>query len=246
MSENPNEAWADLETASADYATRFAGPVGQWFLATQTRGLRKLLPEKASHSILDVGGGHGQSAGPLREDGNRVTVQGSHPECEKRLIKLYGENAFPFVQSSPITLPFPDESFDWVVCLRLLTHTDKSRDLIREMSRVAKKGIIIDYPNTQSLNAIGPVFFRWKKSLEKNTRHWRQFKHREVVQLFDHSRWEITGRFNQFFFPMAFHRLCKILPLTQFLEGTARLIGLTALLGNPTLLRAERKLSIDG
>lgn len=239
MSSSETEAWADLETASGNYATRFAGPVGQWFLETQTEGMLSLLPKGKSLKILDVGGGHGQTSDPLRKAGHEVTVHGSHADCEQRLIELYGKDAFPFVVSPPVDLPFEENSFDWVVCFRLLTHTEHHVELVRELCRVARDGVILDYPNTRSLNAIGPLFFRWKKSLEKNTRHWTQFNHRTVAGNFSKANWGVTARYNQFFFPMAFHRLCKNLPLTKFLEKSSRGIGLTKILGNPSIVRAE-------
>src|SRR3954463_8184828 len=77
---------ADIGTSSEDYARRFTGAVGRWFVATQTRitlGLLQALP--AGASVLDVGGGHGQIAPPLIKAGYEVTVVGSDPVCAVRL-----------------------------------------------------------------------------------------------------------------------------------------------------------------
>jgi ubiquinone/menaquinone biosynthesis C-methylase UbiE len=236
----PSDGWADVVTASANYATRFAGPVGQFFLSTQTHALLSFLPAGESLSILDVGGGHGQAAGPLLSAGHKVTIQGSDPACRARIEDLLALPEASFVESSPIDLPFPDKSFDWVVCLRLLTHCPDPAGLIKELTRVARKGVIIDYPNTQSVNAIGPLFFRWKRKLEKNTRQWSQFSHAEVRFHFESAGFKAAHKFNQFFFPMALHRLHRSAGFAKGLEGFARVLGLSALLGNPTLLQAKR------
>ena len=53
---------ADIGTSSEDYARRFTGAAGRWFVETQTRitlGFLGRLPVGAS--ILDVGGGHARS-----------------------------------------------------------------------------------------------------------------------------------------------------------------------------------------
>src|SRR3954467_14158863 len=77
---------ADIGTSSEDYARRFTGAVGRWFIETQTRitlGFLGALPVGAS--VLDVGGGHAQITPPLLEAGYEVTVAGSDPSCRARL-----------------------------------------------------------------------------------------------------------------------------------------------------------------
>src|SRR5687767_14815796 len=77
---------ADIVTSSEDYARRFAGSVGRWFLETQARLTFELLrPLPAGASVLDVGGGHAQIAPALIDAGYNVTVVGSHPVCGARL-----------------------------------------------------------------------------------------------------------------------------------------------------------------
>ena len=77
---------ADVDTASDDYATRFRGAVGAWFLAEQARATRELLaglPRGAT--VLDVGGGHAQLTPMLLEAGYVVTVVGSQPGADVQL-----------------------------------------------------------------------------------------------------------------------------------------------------------------
>ena len=49
---------ADIETSSEDYASRFAGGVGRYFLDEQTRITLELLGDVRGSSVLDVGGAH--------------------------------------------------------------------------------------------------------------------------------------------------------------------------------------------
>ena len=65
---------ADIETSSEDYANRFSGEAGRYFLDAQLATVLDLLKPYATATILDVGGGHAQLAIPLIEKGYEVTV----------------------------------------------------------------------------------------------------------------------------------------------------------------------------
>ena len=54
----------DVETASEDYARRFAGEVGRYFLDVQAEIVLEMLASWPQASVLEVGGGHAQLAGP--------------------------------------------------------------------------------------------------------------------------------------------------------------------------------------
>ncbi|MFL5492397.1 MAG: class I SAM-dependent methyltransferase, partial [Gemmatimonadales bacterium] len=110
---------ADVATSSEDYARRFTGAAGRWFLESQTRitlGLLSTLP--VGSSILDVGGGHAQITPPLLEAGYEVTVVGSDPCCSARLQTWLANGRCKFEVADLRALPYPDHSFDAVVCLR--------------------------------------------------------------------------------------------------------------------------------
>src|SRR3954467_15007095 len=131
---------ADIGTSSEDYARRFTGSVGRWFVETQTRitlGLLRALPMGAS--VLDVGGGHAQITPPLIESGYEVTVAGSDPSCSARLQPWLSGRRCKFEVADLRSLPYPDRSFDAVVCLRLLPHSVNWTGLIGELCRVASR-----------------------------------------------------------------------------------------------------------
>lgn len=238
---SPFPETADIETSNDDYATRFRGKTGAWMLDVQTRLTRRLLAGIPRGTLLDVGGGHGQLAHPLAADGWKVTVLGSAPSCEHRVRDLTSSSRATFVVGNVIDLPFPDKSFDAVICFRLLTHCGQWERLVKELCRVSRGPVVCDYPTSQSVNAIAPMFFAAKKRLERNTRHWRLFRHREVTGAFAAAGAEIEARRKQFALPMALHRALKCAALSAFLEGCCRAVGLTALCGSPVILRAVPK-----
>jgi ubiquinone/menaquinone biosynthesis C-methylase UbiE len=137
---------ADISTSSEDYARRFSGAVGGWFVETQARitlGVLGALPRGAS--ILDVGGGHAQIAPALIEAGYEVTVVGSHPVCSARLEPWISTGRCRFEVADLRALRYPNASFDAVVCFRLLPHSVSWKGLIRELCRVARRSVVVDY-----------------------------------------------------------------------------------------------------
>jgi len=231
---------ADIETSSDAYATRFAGAAGQWMLEVQERLTLAMLADRPGISILDVGGGHGQLAVPLCREGYRVTVLGSAESCRKRVAGVVEEGRCTFLTGNVIDLPFPDRSFDVVIAFRLLTHCVAWPVLIKELCRVARQSVIVDYPTSQGLNAIAPALFDAKKKLEGNTRHWRLFKHGEVRGEFENQGYKQVRRSPQFFLPMVLHRVLKSRKASMALEGVCRGMGLTGRWGSPVIVEWRR------
>lgn len=229
---------ADIHTSTDEYAGRFAGAWGEWMLGVQeklTLDLLRDLPRGAS--ILDVGGGHGQLAHPLVRKGYAVTVVGSADSCRHRIASLVDTGQARFLVGSVVALPFADNAFDAVICFRLLTHCERWPTLVKELCRVARTLVVIDYPTSQSANAIAPALFGAKKKFEKNTRTWKLFRHREVQQAFADAGWERTGLRKQFCLPMVLHRMLKSRGVSAAAEAVCRALGLTALAGSPVIAR---------
>lgn len=234
--------YADLETASDDYASRFAGPVGSWFLEHQLKTLLAVLPPSISTlqgvTLLDVGGGHGQLAGRLLERGCNVTVLGSDARCEARLLTLRANPHYSFAVGEFLPLPFDSASFDIVVSVRLLPHFERWDELLRECCRVARKVVVIDYPTSQSLNALTPLLFKAKKGIEKNTRPYTLFTHAEIRAAFDRCEFLVSAKVPQFFVPMVLHRAVRSAYFSKVVEHFATLSGLTKRYGSPIMVSA--------
>jgi ubiquinone/menaquinone biosynthesis C-methylase UbiE len=236
----PYEETADIESSNDDYATRFAGPVGEWMLSVQESITLDFIRQDKPSSILDVGGGHGQLAIPLTREGYPVTVLSSHESCKKRIQNIVDTGQCRFVVGDVIHLPFDDKSFDTVISFRMLTHCEKWPQLIKELCRVAQHTVIVDYPTSQSMNAIAPMFFKAKKKIETNTRTWKLLRHNEVWAEFTHAGFKQEGRKAQFFLPMVVHRALKTKALSTFAEGLCRVFGLTHFWGSPVIIKMKR------
>ena len=233
---------ADIETSSDGYAARFAGPTGEWMLAVQERLTRGLLADlPAGAEIVDVGGGHGQLAVPLGRAGYRVTVLASAESCRRRVAGIMDGDRCRFVVGNVIALPFPDKAFEAALSFRLLPHCGAWPQLVRELCRVARRAVVVDYPTSQSLNAVAPSLFGAKKKLEGNTREWTLFRHEQIREAFRRNGFRVGAQQAQFFFPMALHRALRYRALSAGMERLAAACGLTRRWGSPVIVRMVRE-----
>lgn len=231
---------ADIETSSEAYAARFAGPTGAWMLGIQETLVLDLLKSLRVVTVLDVGGGHGQLAVPLCRDRFQVTVVASAESCRQRVASVVDTGLCQFKVGNLIDLPFPDRLFDAVLCFRLVTHCERWPLLIRELCRVSRKAVILDYPTGQSLNCLAPSLFKAKKKLEGNTRSFRLFRHDELEREFKRQGFQTGRRFGQFFLPMVLHRILRCQPLSAALESVCRGAGLSRRWGSPVIVEMLR------
>jgi ubiquinone/menaquinone biosynthesis C-methylase UbiE len=231
----------DIETSSADYARRFAGAAGRYLLDVQSAAIRHVLRDLPPGTALDVGGGHGQLVGLLRELGWQVTVHGSDPACERNLRDLHGQRDCAFVQGDLFNLPLADRSFDLVIAVRLISHVENWPRLIGELCRVSRRAVVLDYPAKGALNALTPLLFGLKKSLEGNTRTYTSFSKAELAREFDRHGFAAPMQRKQFFLPMVVHRVGRANIVLRMAEAVFRGVGLTAVFGSPVILRADRQ-----
>ena len=232
---------ADVETASPGYAKRFASPVGEWMLATQLDITLELLRGLPGTSVLDVGGGHGQTARALAERGHRVSVLGSSPLAVAATLQ-------PAVDSGAVSLmtgdlrhpPLEAQSVDVVLSYRLLAHARDLPGLVAGLCRPARTAVIVDYATTRSFNAAADLLFGAKKQVEQNTRPFLVMRDDDVASLFERNGFLRRDRRPQFFWPMALHRALGVPGLSRLLEAVARVLGLRALFGSPVIARFDR------
>ena len=229
---------ADIVTSSDAYAARFSGRAGAWMLEVQRDITLDLLAPFAGGTVLDVGGGHGQLAVPLAARGYAVTVLGSSEACAARVQPVVASGNGRFMVGDTHALPFPDRAFDAVISFRMVTHSERWPTLIRECCRVARATVIVDYPTSQSLNAVAPALFGAKRRIERDTRTWTLFRHAQIRDAFADAGFVVAARRPQFFLPMVLHRALRSRTLSSGLERGCRALGLTRHWGSPVILQA--------
>ena len=115
----------------------------------ETRALKRELISNIGDddriSILDVGAGSGTLLSYLRDKLTRIQVQTLGLEMSRESAIRIRDNRHIAVRGNAITLPFADNSIDYVFCTLVLHHLSDSLavELIREMRRVAKRKLIV-------------------------------------------------------------------------------------------------------
>jgi ubiquinone/menaquinone biosynthesis C-methylase UbiE len=134
----------DLENKSKDiehakgfdrwYKT-FKGAVGHY---VDWELLKEYLPQNRDAKILDAAGGTGRITLPLAKMGYSVTLCDISPEmiyvAKQKILKEGVSDKVKLSECDICNLPFPDESFDFVLCWYGMTEAAK------ELIRVTKKG----------------------------------------------------------------------------------------------------------
>ena len=230
----------DIESSTDDYATRFAGGIGRWFLHIQLKATLRQIGNMKGVRILDVGGGHGQLLGGLLNAGHRVTVTGSNEGCSMRIRKLLDNDRAAFKVCPLTNLDFEDGAFDVAISYRMMSHLEHWRTLVEELCRVSSGKVIIDYPTYRSFNVLNGLLFRLKHGVEKNTREFAIFHEAEVIAEFEKHGYRQTKRYGQYVLPMALHRAHRCRSLAVVLEGALRLVGLAWLFGSPVIACFEK------
>lgn len=230
---------ADLDASTGRYANRFRGKSGQWLLSCQTAALRKLVRSDRDASVLDVGGGHGQIAAPLLADGHAVTVHASSDAALGQALRLDHPNLT--LSTGPLmSLPFPDRSFAIVTSFRIMAHIGDWRGYLAELARVAREAVIVDFPIPSGANALEPLLFGLKKRLEGDTRRFDTIRKADVRHSLKLAGFSQTTEIGQFVLPIVLHRKLGLPKVSAVLERACGGVGLTAALGTPVILRADR------
>lgn len=232
---------ADVETASAGYASRFDSSVGRWMLRRQLEITMELLRDKGRSTILDVGGGHGQVAPDLARLGHHVTVLASSTRAVSAALRpAITEGSVHLVVGDFREPPVEPRSFDIVISYRLLAHAHDLHGLVAGIARSADRTVLVDYATSSSFNAVADTFFSAKKKVERNTRPFHVLRDNEVNHLFRENGCRLAARRPQFFWPMALHRALRAAWIARGLETLPALVGARALFGSPVIARFDR------
>jgi 2-polyprenyl-3-methyl-5-hydroxy-6-metoxy-1,4-benzoquinol methylase len=235
------DCFPDIETASKNYAKRFSGKIGQYFLEIQRQKVMLGLKNLEIKKILEVGGGHCQLTEVFLEAGYEVWIHGGKKEALFRAeeLSLKYPGRLHLVEANYTQLPFLDEEFDVAIAIRLFSHVEDWKDVLLEMSRVSKS-VIFDFAPSGSLNFLYPVLFRLKKAIEKNTRTFLRFRANEVKSILLRYGFKQIDMQGQFFLPMVFHRWLNNIEISKKAENLCVFCGLTKRFGSPAIAIAHK------
>lgn len=132
---------------SADYLERTRE--GMW----ESREALSDLKLDARERVLDVGCGTGELARVLADE-TRGEVVGT--DADPRLLSVAQEHV-PVVAGDAHRLPFPDDSFDLVVCQALLINLPNPERAVREFARISSDLVAAIEPDNSAVSVESTV-----------------------------------------------------------------------------------------
>lgn len=260
----------DIFTAGEDYAKRFSGAVGEFFLERQRNSVLSILAESeritGELDNLRIGSCESQSFRTryLNTDKtpNPSTLRvyeilelgGGHCQLTDSLVEAGHRVSVHASRPEGLervrverTVTFPlnqlaehKNDYDVVIAMRLLPHVLDWEELIRAMAKKAKRGIVFDIAAIRGFNALSPMFFGVKQKIEGNTRPYLLHKLTSIASLLEELELRNVVLAPQFFLPMGIHRKLGIAGLSRNLESIAGSCGLVNTFGNPVIIGAFR------
>ncbi len=153
-------------------------------------------------SVLDVGCGDGLLLSMLKEKG----VLGEGVDFSEDAVHKCAERGIHATQHDlSEKLPFADNSFDYVVALDVLEHQFDPLSVLREMTRVSRKNVVVGVPNFSSLPArFQTLFGRVPENNRPNKGHVYWFNYFVLMNLAIHAGLESGTYTANTFKPLSF------------------------------------------
>jgi len=151
--------------------THYKGEVAKSYLLNRTSSLKWKTEQKIMNKvisnlpkgswILDVPVGTGRLL-PFYSEGN-YPVYGMDISKDMLLESKEShkdmDNIKDFIEGNAEDIPLPDDSVDYVVCLRLLNLVplQVAENIIKEFNRVSRKGVIVEIRVTENLSRLSLI-----------------------------------------------------------------------------------------
>lgn len=127
--------------------------------------LKHYILKNRPERLLDVGSGKGiiglEMHKHVKEIHGLEYLESNLSEAERFKREISADNVY-FQQGDGRKLPFPDNSFDMVVCSQVLEHIENPEEAVREIMRVSKHKVLIDVP-TPLWEAWQLSYWSWNK-----------------------------------------------------------------------------------
>lgn len=126
--------------------------------------LRAMLPP-AGDRMIEIGAGFGRLADEYVDYRSVVLLDLSGAQIQAARERLRDDSRYEVIEGDAFHLPFPDASFDTVVCIRVIHHFEDPRPAIAEMARVLRPGgtLVLECGNKRNLKAIALYLLRRRR-----------------------------------------------------------------------------------
>ncbi len=162
-------------------------PIQRWLLGRFHRRILQLVRTSGARRILDAGCGEGFVMVELREGGRQTTMVG----VDFSPAALAWNQANNMAQS-PLNvadvrhLPFPDDSFDLVLCLEVLEHLPDSLLGLRELLRVSQDYVLVSVPHEPFFRGVNFLRGKHLRALGNDPEHLHNYSGHAFRRLVAH------------------------------------------------------------
>ncbi len=159
-------------------------PIQRWLLRRFHRRILELVKETGARRILDAGCGEGFTLRELREGGVQAKMIGvDFSSAALAWSQAHQMALSPLSLADARHLPFPDDSFDLVLCLEVLEHLPDSALGLRELLRVSRDYVLVSVPHEPFFR--GANFLRGKhlRALGNDPEHLHNYSGRAFRRL---------------------------------------------------------------
>jgi ubiquinone/menaquinone biosynthesis C-methylase UbiE len=160
------------------------GVISEFLVSIFFKTIKDNIPVDVKN-IIEVGCGAGYSTQKLRSFLNH-NIDFSACDISPELITL-ARKMNPDVSckvGSIYKLPYPDHSFDLVICLEVLEHLEEPEHALLELVRISNKYLIISTPNEplwRTLNLLRGKYCRQFGNTPGHINHWSVFNLRKLA-----------------------------------------------------------------
>lgn len=144
--------------AEAYEQLRYGSPTGQARDALQKHAVLSLVDsvDVVGKVVLDAGCGTGRFARALVQAGAQKVVGIDSSSSMLKVARCSDHNT-NYVKGDILSMPFPNDAFDLVVCVDTINHIASYAAAVAELCRVARK-VVVSTPNRNSALLIGYVY----------------------------------------------------------------------------------------
>jgi SAM-dependent methyltransferase len=133
----------------AEYEAWYQTARGKWIAGIEWKLLFNLMHPDANRTLLDVGCGTGHFSRRFVEAG--LSVTGLDPNQAALAYARQQGNQINYLQANALSLPFLNNSFDYVSAITSLCFVEPPEQALQEMWRVTRQGLLLGVLNQHSL-----------------------------------------------------------------------------------------------
>ncbi len=161
----------------AKFATR--NPLARLLFDRFFLRVRSLVTPLTPLSVLDAGCGEGETIARLR-DILPVPVTGfdTNPACIDYARRRHPGDRFLIADIH--SLPWPDRTFDLVLCLEVLEHLADPARALSELCRVARRAVVVSVPHEPFWSLTNLARLKYVQRLGHHPEHIQRFSRRSL------------------------------------------------------------------